>query len=63
MEVYNLVGSFQASRVFLNDFTTDSVQREYSGTLFYQLVDHFGVDTSDTVRDTKGHETDSQVAF
>ncbi len=58
-----LVGSFQASRVFLNDFVMNPVNREYSGTLFYQLVDHFGVDTDDTTRDTKGHGTDSQVAF
>lgn len=58
-----LVGSFQASRVFLNDFVMDPVTRGYSGTLFYQLVDHFGVDTDDTNRDIKGHGTDSQVAF
>jgi len=58
-----LVGSFQACRVFLSDFSMDGAQRTYSGTLFYQLVDHFGVDTSDTVRDIKGHGTDSQVAF
>lgn len=58
-----LVGSFQASRVFLNDFTMDPVLRKYSGTLLYQLVDHFGVDTSDTTFDGKGHGTDSQVAF
>jgi hypothetical protein len=58
-----LVGSFQASRVFLNDFNMDAATRQYTGTLFYQLVDHFGVDTSDTNRDIKGHGTDSQVAF
>jgi len=58
-----LVGSFQASRVFLHDFAMDPVRLQYSGTLFYQLVDHFGVDTDDTNRDIKGHGTDSQVAF
>jgi hypothetical protein len=58
-----LVGSFQASRVFLNDFAMDPGSRQYSGTLFYQLVDHFGVDTDDTNRDFKGHGTDSQMAF
>jgi len=58
-----LVGSFQASRVFLNDFDMDAATRQYTGTLFYQLVDHFGVDTNDTNRDIKGHGTDSQVAF
>jgi peptidoglycan hydrolase-like protein with peptidoglycan-binding domain len=58
-----LVGSFQASRVFLSDFAMDPATRQYTGTLFYQLVDHFGVDTSDTERDIKGHGTDSQVAF
>jgi len=58
-----LVGSFQASRVFLNDFVMNPDTREYTGTLLYQLVDHFGVDTGDTNFDGKGHGTDSQVAF
>lgn len=58
-----LVGSFQGSRVFLHEFKMDPVTRDYSGTLFYQLVDHFGVDDSDLNVDTSLHGSDSQVAF
>ena len=58
-----LVGSFQGAHVFLSDFVMDPVSRDYSGTLFYQLIDHFGVDDSDLDVDIHGHGTDSQVAF
>jgi hypothetical protein len=58
-----LVGSFQGAHVFLNDFEMDPTTRKYSGTLFYQLIDHFGIDDSDLDVDTHGHGSDSQVAF
>ena len=58
-----LVGSFQGSRVFLNDFVMDPTTRRYTGTLLFQLVDHFGVDTDDIVFDFRGHGSEGQVAF
>jgi hypothetical protein len=58
-----LIGSFQGARVFLHEFVMDPVTRDYSGTLFYQLIDHFGVDTDDMTFDGRGHGTDGQVAF
>jgi hypothetical protein len=58
-----LIGSFQGSRVFLHDFAMDAFARTHSGTLFYQFIDHFGVDTSDIHFDGHGHGTTGQVAF
>lgn len=58
-----LIGSFQGSRVSLHEFQMNNAARTYEGTLFYELFDHFGVDTSDIIFDGRGHGTDSQVAF
>jgi hypothetical protein len=58
-----LVGSFQGSRVFLHEFRMDMAERKYLGTLFYELTDHFGIDTSDLHFDTRGHGTEGQVAL
>jgi hypothetical protein len=58
-----LIGSFQGCRVFLNEFEMDGDIRTYKGTLLYQLVDHFGVDTSDLSNDPRGHGSPGQVAF
>jgi hypothetical protein len=58
-----LVESFQGVHVFLRDFVMNPVNRHYSGILYYQLIDHFGVDDSDLDVDTHGRGSDSQVAF
>jgi hypothetical protein len=57
------VGTFQGSRVFLHEFAMNPANRRYTGTLFYQLIDHFGLDTSDIIFDFHGHGTEGQVAF
>jgi hypothetical protein len=58
-----LVGSFQGSRVFLHEFAMNPANRRYTGILFYELIDHFGVDADDIIFDFHGHGTDGQVAF
>ncbi|MFD0937031.1 hypothetical protein ACFQ12_17855 [Methylobacterium trifolii] len=59
----SLVGSFQGGQVFLRDFKLDRTNRSFEGTLIFELIDHFGVDTSDITFDSKGHGTAGQVAF
>ena len=56
------IGSFQGIRVFLSDFKVTG--RAFSGTLKYELRDHFGVDDDDCEVARKGiHGTPGQVAM
>ncbi|MEW5977111.1 MAG: hypothetical protein AB1898_15020 [Acidobacteriota bacterium] len=62
-DLHILIGSIQGVSVFLTDFSASEVTRRYQATLSYELFDHFGVDDSDTIPDTKGHGSPGQVAL
>jgi hypothetical protein len=58
------IGSFQGVKAFLSDFQVNSVTQSYSGNLYYELRDHFGVDDDDCEIALKGlHGTPGQVAM
>lgn len=58
------IGSFQGVRVILSDFSVNYPAQRYSGTLTYELRDHFGVDDDDCEVSTNGlHGTPGQVAM
>lgn len=62
-KMMSILGSLQGARVLVHDFSMNPFTREYSGTLYFELIDHIGVDNEDLIFDSKGHGTDGQRAF
>jgi hypothetical protein len=58
-----VVGSFQGSNIFLEDYSANPTDRTYRAVLIYELIDHFGADDSDLVPDLSGHGSSGQVAL
>ena len=63
-----VIGSFQGSNVFLEDFSADATTRAYRAVLIYEFFDHFGADDDDLVnksglRHLDAHGSPGQVAL
>ena len=55
------IGGLKGVDLFLNKFDAGATPRRWNATLTYVFVDHFGINDSDTILDTRGHGSLGQV--
>lgn len=57
------VGGLKGVEVFLSNFEVSATPRFWRGTIFYNYIDHFGINDTDLILDTSLHGSPGQAAM